>query len=688
MTTLYFYIEVLEAKTFLNSIWPTIRAAMERKPEATAKVFIVDSKPCVYWLAKKTLSSDNVQIERLAFSAAKIFDEQKTLIWLRLYYRDMAEVLGLVTNHSVFSKFLKDPKASIGLQTYVKKQVLPGTTMFSGNGLWRSMFLVQVALWKTREDNVPETNATLFLLHQPWIDSIRDYARKYGDIKITCVGQRVAVTNTLRRLVGRDLLIFSQKIFRLGAFYKTSQSTEVITPCLALQYYGHFNLNEPHRYSDFFFWQQSDFPATQILALFNIPKDPLNVEKLAALSKHGMRSLALRYDAAVGPNANRYAGSTLLSNFASAMRLISDVTRPAEAVWLKGQKFAFQSQKSYWKRLFERQRVKVFLTWFKYNGEHCAISEALHELDGTLAVYQRSYEGNSTVQSTVLSDVYFGFGRNGPLVEANSGSIIDYYVITGYLGDHRFQMVRDSARLVRNTLLSNGATYIAAYFDESSFPDARWGIDDSRLQEHYAFLLDRLLTEPEFGLIIKPKTPGTLFKRLGSVGRLLNDALKTDRCHVFWDGSLQGSTPPCQAALSADLAIHSSVSSGTAAVEAALAGVPTVLFDDDGWKVSPLYRLGKNVVYEDWNSLWAAWRGHRKSPGLVENFADWSSILDDLDPFRDGRAAERMGTFLKWTMTSLLSGASRDEALDQASERYVLAWGEDKIVRVRPRHFA
>ena len=681
---LYFFVESLEIGTWLSSIWPGVREALRRQPGTAAKIFVIDGPPAALALAGRMAAGHGLQLERLAFDAAEIFDEERILVWQRLYYRDMREALDCVVRQPAFRAFLEDANTSDGQKAYVTKQALPGITLFAGSGLWRAMYLVQVSLWKARRDGVADDGITLFLRRCPWIAAISEYAGVYGRAMVVAVGRGFRPKDTLLRMMGRDLLLAREKVRRLFFTPTKVSRQETATPCLALQYYGHFNLDQPHRYSDFFFWQQSDFPSDRLLALFNIPKDPLDAEKMAALSHHGMRGLALRHDAACG-NAEVHADTAIMSNLGGAVKILAGAMRPLEASWLDGQRLTFRSQKNYWKRLFERQNVKVFTTWFKYNGDHCAIGEALRELGGALAVYQRSYEGNPTVQTALLADVYFGFSCNGADVEAAAGSSIDCYVTTGYLGDHRFPLVREAALQVRTTLQQNGARRIAAYFDEGSFPDARWGIDARRLQEHYAFLLDKLLRERDFGLVLKPKVPSTLGQRLGPVGELLRRAIDTGRCHVYQEGVLQGSAPPSQAALSADLAIHGSVASGTAAVEAALAGVPTVLLDDDGWKMSPLYALGLgSVVFDDWEALWHTWQENSTSPGAVPGFADWSPILDEIDPFRDGRAAERMGTFLKWMMEGFSAGQPREAVLAQAADRYRRAWGEEKISTIRP----
>jgi len=314
------------------------------------------------------------------------------------------------------------------------------------------------------------------------------------------------------------------------------------------------------------------------------------------------------------------------------------------------------------------------------------VAQALEDVGGALAVYQRSYEGNALAQAAVSADLCFAFSASAARTEADAGSAIDYCVVTGYLGDHRFAGARARAAPVRAALRAAGAEYIAAYFDENSGDDGRWMLGHERERRHYAFLLEKLLAEPRFGLVLKPKSPRTLRRRLGPVAPLLERALATGRCHLYEDGLLQGSTTPAQAAFSADLAIHSSVAAATAGMEAALAGAPVVLIDDDGWSISPLQRLGRGrVIFEDWEALWHTWSRHREAPASTGGFADWTPMLDDLDPFRDGRAAERMGAYLHWLIEGYEAGRAKADVLAGAAARYAEAWGRDKVFRVGGR---
>ena len=88
------------------------------------------------------------------------------------------------------------------------------------------------------------------------------------------------------------------------------------------------------------------------------------------------------------------------------------------------------------------------------------------------------------------------------------------------------------------------------------------------------------------------------------------------------------------------------------------------------------------VVFEDWPSLWKACEEHWKTPGGVPGFGDWSSMIDEFDPFRDGRAAERMGMYLRWIQEGLNLGLDRTTVLADAAERYGKIWGFDKVIEM------
>ena len=55
-------------------------------------------------------------------------------------------------------------------------------------------------------------------------------------------------------------------------------------------------------------------------------------------------------------------------------------------------------------------------------------------------------------------------------------------------------------------------------------------------------------------------------------------------------------------------------------------------------------------------------------------------FLDDLDPFRDGKAAYRIGTYLHWLIQGYNQGLDKETTMFQAAEKYKKKWGEDKVI--------
>jgi len=222
-----------------------------------------------------------------------------------------------------------------------------------------------------------------------------------------------------------------------------------------------------------------------------------------------------------------------------------------------------------------------------------------------------------------------------------------------------------------------------AFFDENSREDARWNFSHLDMSENFKFLIQKVLDEPWFGLVIKPKLARHLRARLGPVDELLKLAEATGRCHVFDDNGFRGLHPPAAAALASDIAVHSHLSAATAGVESALAGVPTLLLDTEGWTRSPFYRLGLGkTVFTSWNDIWSACLEQWSNAAMDPKLGDWSIMLEDLDPFRDGRASERMGTYLQWLLESFKDGKDREVAMADAAQRYGELWGYDKVTDI------
>ena len=622
-------------------------------------------------------------LERLDFDCEDIRDEKGRLIWLRTYYEDIAETLAYATNEPTFARALSE-SADPAYRTWLRKRCLPGKGFLQPDSLWRAVYLVQVCLYRMRAEGCEQ--AVFFARSRVWQAALARYALSHGAMEIEFCGRPESglrdsvelVKPELRQLIGRARKL---SVGDLSALKPTAAHGGPTR--LAISYYGHFNLDAPGLHSDFFFLQRSSFPKDRVLALFDLVSDPLDSQKQALMSSVGIEGLALRHDATVLRGPQVYQRSDLISSIGTMTGLLLRANSGVQERWLITEEKLFAARRARWSSLFISHRVRIYVTWLKYDAEHCAAYAALRDAGGLLAVYQRSYEGTASIQATTCADVVFAFSRDAARIERAAGSNFTFCIITGYLGDHRAAIVRPEAQRIRARVMASGARFLVAFFDENTFDDPRVGPGHQRAQREYEFLLSRLLADSSLGLVLKPKTPRTLRRRLGPVAQLLDRALATGRCHIFEEGTVQGSTPPVQAALAADVAIHASASAATAGVEAALAGVPTLLLDEDGWSGSPLYRLGPGrVVFQDWESLWDTLERHRVGTAEAPGFGDWSGWLAELDPFRDGRAAERMGEFLKTLLHAMDEGMGREQALAHAADCYADRWGCENVIKM------
>ena len=95
---------------------------------------------------------------------------------------------------------------------------------------------------------------------------------------------------------------------------------------------------------------------------------------------------------------------------------------------------------------------------------------------------------------------------------------------------------------------------------------------------------------------------------------------------------------------------------------------------------SQFYKLEKGkVVFNDLTTMWDVIFGHfMKKP--IPRLGDWSPIINDFDSFRDGKASERIRTYLHWMNQGFKQGLKRDVILADTAERYGKQWGFDKVI--------
>lgn len=677
------YIENLTAVSWLSGVLPYLVRGRLKDDRIYARAYFIDSSKMGSFFARITSFLVSCKLSKLDFHAREIRDESGVFVRDILQYKDIPEIQNAIAKDPEFKKILQGSALNNRLPKFLLKQII-AEDFFSNENIVKAALLIRIVAWNTEREGAAES--VLFLAKRSWAGYISSYASSRNVKTVFIRTAKINAKNVLLRFFKEYTVFFVNIPFWFsgnGIKYLINRRNRNIgrSPNIAVEYYGHINLDRPEMHSDLFFLKKSGLSGEDIMLTFGLPEGPLSKDRLEELSRHNISAMAL------GPKKTTTFYPAPFFHYKPSLRKIDEpkiTDDHIESMWFKRQISFYKILYDYWSNFFEQTNARIFMTWFKNNSTHFAIADALKAKGGIFAIYQRSFEEFPSALTAVGTDILFGFSKTGLDRERLSGSDVSYYVVTGYYGDYRFSLLRASAERIKGRLRQNGAKHILAFLDENSIGDSRWFLGHEYTRANYQFLLEKVLSEPWLGLLIKPKTHTTLRERLGSVAELLEKAEKTGRCFVFETGAIQNSYPPAAAALASDIVIHGHLFAGTASMETALAGVPTLLMDRELWPISKLYRLEKGkVIFNDWEAAWEACLEYWEKDGKVPGFGDWSSILDEMDPFRDGRAAERIGTYLKWLSDGFKAGISREDNLINAAERYAKAWGSDKIGEVK-----
>ena len=719
-----YYIEKLTVGSWLFWILPYF-IKQGRRPTKAGENRNDKIELCVYYLnasrlgllvSRLTLWNIKSKFEHLYFSQFDIRDANNELLWWKTQYEDSFTLQRNIRNHPELQRIIKNCGEENRIPQFLMRNIMY-SDLIDPNVLIlpKMLFLIRVisSPYYYKEGCLEST--FFFSSQKPWLDEVAKLAAKQN-VKIIPVGEIGfdikefilkfdAIKYCIRQIQyyrmtikywGRQILSFKISSFVNGTardIRQINNTLKAVPPKIAVEYYGHLNLYSPDLNSDLFFCQQSSVSREGILIYFQHSAYPASDEKWQEIKRYGMSAVVLNPVATTTPRIPFYKGYQHDAEFSRnrgqkiGTHSPQDMENSPDSTPIRKnlQRLlkTYHKRYDYWINFITRHNIKMHVSWYKHEAKEFAMWDALRSTSGVGIIYQRSFESAPNLATIAEADVVFGFSKLGAHLGKDMDSIIPYFVITGYLGDHRFPLVRKYANNVRNLLLSRGAKKILTYFDENSVDDPRWNIGHKVTQENYAFLLNKVLEVPWFGLILKPKILSDLRRRLGGVAPLLDRAIKTGRCYVFEEGHIIGMDSPATAALAADVAVHGHFFAATAGVESALTGTKTLMLDREGYSMSSLYKLGLGkVIFRNWDDLWRACEDYWSSSETMPGFGDWSSMIDEIDPFRDGRAAERMGTYLEWLMEGFKANLPRETVLADAAERYGKIWGKDKILSV------
>jgi hypothetical protein len=290
--------------------------------------------------------------------------------------------------------------------------------------------------------------------------------------------------------------------------------------------------------------------------------------------------------------------------------------------------------------------TKVFLIRESYYSYSDAIQLVAPDLGITTVAYQYSNLGAPAMEMLTTADKLLIFSK---MYEDNykiDGISPKEFVSVGYLYNNIPNIVCKKAIAHRDILSRAGAKFIVCYLDESVQHD-RWGLVSQSDHLHEIHSLARMiLTDQTFGVVIKSQfmwnTPSNLYPN----DAIISAAKASGRYLELADGIHRNDIYPAEAALVADFCIGHKFGA-TAALEAAIAGVRTVLLDCYGTKTNwdDLYAQ-VDIEYQTMEQILEKMELYR-SGNVAQALGDWGPILHHFDPYQDGSAVKRLGNTVR-----------------------------------------
>jgi len=457
---------------------------------------------------------------------------------------------------------------------------------------------------------------------------------------------------------------------------------EPVRPAIATWYSGRGLGLDAGRRSDLFWLVGSRIPSERVLVYFSRTDLPMTETLASDLTAASVAAVALEPGLAARSGLSGWRpGSCAMRLRMRAIghllggALLSLLRFRVPDGWVFAHLVDFVWTYGYWYEFLRKYGVKVSISSYDFSRHHIALNHALHDLGGVSLAYQYSHTVIPSISTSMVADILFCFGRHYVEIYRESRSTSRYLVMNGYPTDLAFRSAEHSASTLRATLEDRGAEFCITVFDEGS-SDRRVSLmrnDDTR--SLYSFFLDWASEDPSLGLVFKPKHPRSLRARLGPITERLDEAIATGRCIMLDSGPYATESYPCEAAFASDVVVGL-LSGGTATLEAALAGVPTVLLNEHGIFSSQRVERETNVFTD--------------ICGLRRSLEAWRAEVDDqvtalgwerkYIAHSDGKAAQRIGEYIANLSDALAAGASSEDAIDSANRAHMAEWGEGTVV--------
>ena len=543
--------------------------------------------------------------------------------------------------------------------------------------------------WHRRREELSHVSE-IELPFAPWNKQLFELlSHRFSDYKIyfknkpdpASIKQLLVLKYPALRASYRIIIFFFKKIFnRIKAIEKDSLFKG--QPTIAIRFVEGLNVNNR---SDLFWYKNSNVPPTSML-IYSESKKEGRVEQFLKnrLQREIIDKLEIKFMSLDEFHFPKINSSNDYSKIINQLQKRVERTAPMDnlELWLQAEIKRLVSNMNSWYSFFMNFKVRIHIDPTENNLKNLTKNLVLRIVQGCSIGKIRSYipDNHTSMDAYYPNDIFFTYGRDSAQRYCNTNNVKRNILLSGFPFSGLTQETKEKIEKIVNTIKSSGANFIVLLIDSNH------GYNDDLMQivyspdmaEYYRYFLEWILEDPKIGLIVKSKKDH-LINELPGIQNLFDSVIETGR---FYNTLNTYHVKASDYSKYVDMAVGTGSHISGALIDCVVNGAKGILYDYTNMRhtESELYEWGENrVIFQDLGDILKSLKNYKQNPQKYSTIGDWAPILDDLDPFRDDKGADRIGEYIFWLQEGYKKGWNKDKVIDCANQEYAKKWGEDKV---------
>ncbi|MCX6582725.1 MAG: hypothetical protein NT166_21325 [Candidatus Aminicenantes bacterium] len=600
-----------------------------------------------------------IRVSGPSLNISEVRNDNEEVIIMEIYHHILEirlDILRRLAENFKETAFLKDQNPVSMIHSYIGLKI--------ASDINPAVYMAHYARWKYKTDETKSKNI-LVIPRSDWSDSLVSHLGKILD-EVKVDKKEAGKTKNMVSLVTYILKAFLFKTFGdNGNFCHQDTKTPRVSSIMVTYKMGvlkdkrndiaffHASAIDPHRMV-IFFKDDHHFPAQ---------------EELAFMKESGIRAIAGEDMKNPPEGVPTWKPSPLWKKERALFGRVYLQTlrqclakKKKHSLWVLRTYWALGMEMTWWKDFFLANHVRIIVNAipavdnFVPNIAMAAVGGLAVELERSIRFDYCTYIHNSP------NHVYFATGPYS-LTQTPEPCFSLFTVQAGGIN-----IIENTTPLEGVEELKRKAEKIITVFDEVP-NEAFFG---NSVEEMYRCLVDLVKQDRRFSLLIKTKKPQVL-EGMPAIHREIQELSKQGRCLAV-DWKVNVST----AVANADLVV---CVPSTAAFESVMMKAPTMIYNPMR-SGSRLFYSNKGLnrrIFEDIKLMTAAIKTFAGGGESAVSIGACSDILPALDPFDDGKGANRMGEYLDRCLEGFDASLPWPSILEKTNEQYALRWGNDRI---------